>query len=227
MTTLVTIASNQAQKEVTANQNFEVTAPSAIFGRKFTTTSALTWGYYGGYFSVNGVLTLIPDGTLALTASSTSYIQVNRSGVVSFNTTGFVVGNFPLYAVLTGASTITSYIDYRQAGGYNNFVPRIVTAIYAGSLTLNWSTADTIYVALTGNTTITMTGAVAGQKCTLVLKQDATGSRLATFGTEVRYGADITSIVLTTTPSKQDKIGFIYNDDGAGKYDVVAITKGF
>lgn len=318
MTTLPTIVSNQAQKEVVANENFLVTAPPAIFGMKYTTTSALTWGYYGGYWPIDGVLTLIADGTLTLTASTTNYVQVDRSGNVTVNTTGFVAGTFPLYSIVTGASTVTSSIDYRQgyyslfgylslsvAGSSNvtltqqqaacdhfvftgaltgsidvifpnvkkrftvynnttgaftlslqtasgtpitiqqgqrgtficdgsnniNFISqsssRLKTVTYAATLTLDWSNADTIFLLLTGNTTITNTNAVPGQRCNLVVKQDGTGSRLITWGSEVRYGTDITGINLTTTANKQDKIGFIFNDDTVGKYDVVAVVRGF
>lgn len=317
MTILPTISTSQAQKEVVANQNFEVTAPPAIFGKSFTTTTALTWGYYGGYWPVDGVLTSIADGTLTLTGSTTNYVEVDRSGTVSLNTTGFTAGRYPLYSIVAGVSTVTSYIDYRQpeynifgllsksvagssnvtltqaeaannqytftgilTGSINVIVPtvkarftvknnttgaftltvktaagtgvivqqgqeatllcdgtnviwvaattaRLKTTTFSTTLTLDWSNADSIFVTLTDDTTITMTGAVPGQKCTLTLLQDATGGRTVTWGSEVRYGTDITSIVLTTTGSLQDKLGFIYNDDGAAKYDVVALVKGF
>jgi hypothetical protein len=109
------ISSSQAAKEVTANDAFNAASPTMFGARRGTTSSALTWGYYGGAFNANGTITQIANGTLALTASTTCYIEVNPAGTVSFNTTGFTAGNIALYSVVTGASTVTSYLDYRHS----------------------------------------------------------------------------------------------------------------
>jgi hypothetical protein len=113
MTNIVQIQTNQAQKEVTANEAFIALGPAGLFGRKYTTTNALTWGYYGGIMLVDGALVAISDGTVTLTASATNYIEASRTGAVSVNTTGFTAGRIPLYQVVTSATTVTSYIDYR------------------------------------------------------------------------------------------------------------------
>jgi hypothetical protein len=110
-----TISSSQAQKEVTANAVFDAASPATLFGRRASTTSALTWGYYGGNIMVDGVLTQVANGTVALTASTTNYVEATRAGVVSKNTTGFTAGQIPLYSIVTGAATVTSYTDYRLA----------------------------------------------------------------------------------------------------------------
>lgn len=107
------LSASQSQKEVTANAVFDAVSPAAIFGRRASTTTALTWGYYGGDLWVDGALTGIANGTLALSASATNYIEADRAGVVSKNTTGFTAGRTPLYAVVTGASSVTSYTDHR------------------------------------------------------------------------------------------------------------------
>lgn len=112
-TNLDTISSSQASKETTANAMFDALSPASLFGRRATTTSALTWGYYGGKLLVNGVITSIANGTVALTASQTNYVEATRAGVVSKNITGFTPGSIPLYTVVTGGSTITSYTDKR------------------------------------------------------------------------------------------------------------------
>ena len=114
-TNLDTISSSQAAKEVTANALFDAGSPATLFGRRASTTSALTWGFYGGYLLVDGVLTSIANGTVALTASTTNYVESTRAGVVSKNTTGFTAGQIPLYAIVTGTATVTSYTDYRLA----------------------------------------------------------------------------------------------------------------
>lgn len=114
-TNLDTISSSQAQKEVTANALFDAASPATLFGRRASTTSALTWGYYGGIVLVDGVLTGIANGTVALSASTTNYVEASRAGTVSKNTTGFTAGSIPLYTIVTGASTVTSYTDHRLA----------------------------------------------------------------------------------------------------------------
>ena len=105
-------------------------------------------------------------------------------------------------------------------------VPRITTPAYSANLTLNWAVADVIRVTLTGNITITNSGAVDGQKCILELLQDDTGGRTVTFTSETRFGTSVTSFTATTTLNKMDRVGFIYNGT-ATKYDVLAVSKGF
>lgn len=107
------ISQSQGGKEVTANAYFDAASPATLFGRRQSTSSGMTWGYYGGNISVDGVLTQIANGTLTLAASTTNYIEATRAGVVSSNTSGFTAGRWPLYTAVTGASTVTSYTDYR------------------------------------------------------------------------------------------------------------------
>ena len=110
---LDTISSSQASKEVTANALFDAVSQTGIFGRKASTT-ALTWHYYGGRFRASaGTYSTIANGTLALSASTTNYIEVTVDGVVSSNTTAFTAGRIPLYTVVTLVSTIDSYTDQR------------------------------------------------------------------------------------------------------------------
>lgn len=107
------IVQSQASKEVTANAYFDAASPATLFGRRQSTTSGLTWGYYGGTIMLDGTLPQIANGTLALTASATNYIEATRAGVISKNTSGWTPGYIPLYIVVTGASSVTSYTDHR------------------------------------------------------------------------------------------------------------------
>lgn len=107
------LSASQAQKEITANALYDAVSPAAIFGRRASATTALTWGYYGGDLWVDGALTGIANGTLALSASATNYIEADRAGAVTKNTTGFTAGRTPLYTVVTGAGSVTSYTDHR------------------------------------------------------------------------------------------------------------------
>lgn len=112
-----TIPSSMASAEVVANALFHAMSPGALFGRRDSTTTGITWGWYGGRIYIDGVATDIDAdhvGTIALTASSTNYIEVNRAGTLSANTTGFSADKCPLYVVTTGVSSLVEVIDHRD-----------------------------------------------------------------------------------------------------------------
>lgn len=113
-TNLDLISASQSQKEVTANALFDAASPAMLFGRRAATCAALAWGYYGGYVMASGSLTSIANGVLALTASSTCYVEAApATGAISFNTSAFTSGAIPLYQIVTGAASVTSYTDFR------------------------------------------------------------------------------------------------------------------
>lgn len=112
------ISSSQASKEVTANALFDASSPATLYGRRASTTSALTWGFYGGMIDIAGAITAIANGTVALTASITNYIVASRAtGAVSASTTttnwNNSTGYIRLYSIVAGASSVTSYTDFR------------------------------------------------------------------------------------------------------------------
>lgn len=155
---LDTIATGQAQKEVTANAADDAESPASFGGRRASTCSGLTWGYYGGKYPAGGAspaITMLANGTKALSASATNYLEFDPvAGTVSVNTTKFTPGFYPLYTIITGAATVTSWTDQRTAGAPAN--PR-VTINVAGSanvtLTQAQAAAQMIECAglLTGN----------------------------------------------------------------------------
>jgi len=77
------------------------------------TTTALTWGWKAGIVRNGATIIAVVAGTLALTASATSYIEVSATGVVSANVTAFTSGSIPLRTVVTGATAITTSTDER------------------------------------------------------------------------------------------------------------------
>lgn len=119
-----TIVQSQAQKEVTANAFFDAASQAATFARRASTSTGLTWGYYGGNFTKpDGTMVQVANGTLTLTASATNYITVLRStGVVycAITTTAWddVYNYLRLYSVVTGTATVTSYTDSRELGRF-------------------------------------------------------------------------------------------------------------
>jgi hypothetical protein len=116
-TNLDSILSTQAAKEAVANALIDAASPATMFGRRASTSSGLTWGYYGGKLNISGTITNFANGTLSLTASTTCYIEVDTStGTVSFNTSAFSGGTkVPLYKVVTGSTTVTSWTDERPS----------------------------------------------------------------------------------------------------------------
>lgn len=152
----------QASKEVTANALFDALSPASLYGRRQSTSSGLTWGYYGGNVLVNGVLTQIANGTLTLTASLTNYVEAEpTTGAVSSNTTAFTAGRTPLYTVVAGASTVSSYTDHRLA--VPDVTGRLVKAISDANTTLSFAEVRNQIIEITGTLT-------AARNITLPLK---------------------------------------------------------
>ena len=287
------LAVGQSQKEISANTLFDAASPSMVYGRRASTTTLLTWGYYGGAIVIAGVVTIIPNATLALNASTTNYVEVSSAGVVSRNSVGFTAGRTPLYRVITGATTVTAYYDHRTAlvsylgqgvddlaaiealsgtgyakrTGTNTWVlttidedvddrvaallvgaglvtvtyndagnvltitgaipaKRLATPTWSSSMTLDWDAYDIYRINMAGDTTFTFAGGTDGQNCQLELKQDATGSRLATWPATARFSSDIPSPTISTIAGVTDKLGWQRNAN-LNKYDLSAIVKGF
>lgn len=149
-TNLDMLVQSQSSKEVTANALFDAGSPATIFGRRQSTCSGLTWGYYGGRMLVDGVLTTIANGTVALTASTTNYVEANRSGTVSKNTTGFTAGSIPLYTVVTGSASVTSYTDERVWAQPSWTQGRLVKAMANANQTLTAAEARNDIFECTG-----------------------------------------------------------------------------
>lgn len=149
-TNLDLINVNQASKEVTANAMFDALSPASLFGRRGSTTSGLTWGYYGGRILVDGVLTSISNGTVALTASTTNYVEASRDGVVSKSVSGFTAGMTPLYTIVTSASAISSYTDERAWNIPRHVTQNISVSMTSADVTLTAQQAMAEYITVTG-----------------------------------------------------------------------------
>lgn len=144
------IVQSQASKEVTANAMFDALSPASFFGRRASTSSGLTWGYYGGTMLVDGALTQIANGTLALTGSATNYVEINRSGSISKNTTGYTPGSIPLYTIVCGASTAWPYTDHRAWVQPKDQTSNASVAVTSADVTLSAAQASCRYLTTTG-----------------------------------------------------------------------------
>jgi len=120
-THLAQIDMSQAQKEVTANGLFDAMSPASYGGRRAEACSGLVWGYYGGRFGG----AVVANGTLTLEPSETTYVVMDRSdGSIlldegsSSNGAWDDTGNYArLYALTSGATSITDYEDHRFGTG--------------------------------------------------------------------------------------------------------------
>jgi len=162
-----------AQKKIVGNPDYTVrdnaeidinqvaaSRPPAPFGYKPATTIALTFGYYGGEMWVDGVLTNIADGTLALTASVVNYVEASRAGAISKNSTGFTAGQTPLYEITTDSGSITAINDRRI--GNAPFTGRLPLSVAGGAGN------TTLTAAQARNDIMEFTGALTGARNIIV-----------------------------------------------------------
>lgn len=106
---------------------------------------------------------------------------------------------------------------------------RIGSTAWAATWSPDPTTGEIFNGTATANFTLNplTTGAVDGQRLVIRVTQDATGSRLITWGANIAFGTDIpSSTTLTTTASKTDVIGLMYSSS-AGKWWLTSIVKGF
>lgn len=151
------IASSQSSAEVPINENFVSLLWAELFAMNPLTTTGLTWGYKGGQFPVNGLMTSIADGTVSLTASSTNYVGLTQAGAVANAVGTRNPLHVPLYTVVTGSSTISTITDTRSA--------QQIAAMGYGIGTQAMADANqTIVQALALCDTITTTGALTATR---------------------------------------------------------------
>ncbi|GER21448.1 hypothetical protein [Variovorax boronicumulans] len=156
--------------QVRVNENFSAVSPAALFSKKHSTTTGLTLGYYGGI--LDGVS--YADGTHLLTASTTRYVVVARATGVVSSSTGTTNWNdaanyLRMGVTVVGASTITSWTDWRQVvggsgGGGGSFT--------GGTLTSALNEAPTVTVASSATPAI---GAAAGNSISITGTTTITG----------------------------------------------------
>lgn len=95
-----------------------------------------------------------------------------------------------------------------------------------GNVTVNWALGHIVKIELDKNVIFTFTGGTAGARLIMRVKQDGTGGRTVTWPVTVRFGTDLTAMIVTATASKQDYCGFVY-DATAAKYDAVSHMRGY
>jgi hypothetical protein len=134
-TNLDTVSESDTSKATKVNLLVDAGSPSTIFGRRASTTSALTWGYYGGkYRKADGTIVTKANATIALTDAATNYL-LETDGTVSKVTAAptdwpgpLASGAKALYQIVCSGGAVTSYTDYRTSGIGSGSVASVVAA---------------------------------------------------------------------------------------------------
>lgn len=216
------LTQGQSAKEVTANAVFNAASPATLYAMRLSATSGLTWGYYGGNVTLaSGSMSQIANGTLTLTASATNYIVAAKSdGAVSVSTAATnwndTANYWRLYAVVAGASTVTSYTDYRQLGQLTG-APSFGSMIYQGSwnaatnsptLASGTGTKGYYYVVSTAGTT-SIDGIAVWSAGDMIVFNGAAWEKIDASLSAQEMGNLINSATEKTTPAAADMLGLM------------------
>ncbi len=147
------LSESQAGKATSANALFDALSPALFGGRRASACSGLTWGYYGGALAkADGTLVAVANGTLTLTASATNRIYLTLSGTIALQVGSTAAADelVLLYTVVTGASSVTSYQDFRYAFDPPWTVVRASVDAASGDVTLSGTTRRATYLTVTG-----------------------------------------------------------------------------
>jgi hypothetical protein len=82
---------------------------------------------------------------------------------------------------------------------FRRFDWSLSTITYSSTITVNWNTADAQIVTLTGNPTINFSNPRDGGKYALIIRQDATGGRTVTWGSNIICDVQPIPIANSTT----------------------------
>ena len=96
-----------------------------------------------------------------------------------------------------------------------DYKEKVNTANTGTAYTINLSDGTIQILTLTGNCTFTFPTATAGKSFLLMLKQDGTGSRTATWPASVKWPASVAPTI-TATANRLDK--FVFTADGTNWY---------
>jgi len=191
-TGLTTALTKDGQTTATARIPFAAGISSTLVtdASSTSTGSIITDGGVGIakaiYVGTNANIAGLTASSAVATDSSKNLVSVTNTGTGS--------------NVLASSPTITNPT-------ITNYVETPYSANSSTAITLALTNGTVQIITLTGTCTITMPTAVSGKSFTLLLKQDATGSRTVTWSTVSWPSA--TAPTITSTASKIDKYVFI------------------
>lgn len=192
---------------VTAARSEQIAADSVVGGEINGSNHLILTTGDGTDIDLGEITVIFPDAT------------ASDKGVVELATTG---------EVLTGTDGTKAVTPLALAAVSGVFTPATLTD--ASNIATDAAIANHFRVTLAGNRTLSApTNPRDGQKVIWEIIQDGTGGRTLTLTTGTggfAFGTDIPSITLTTTPSKRDFLGAIYNATEQ-RWHVIAFGKGY
>lgn len=176
-------------------------------GSPIVETDAANMSYVQSQANISGT-----SGQIAVTGTNPKILSLAATGVIAGTYTNPTVGTDAtgrITSIVNGTASSDSY----------------QTLSFAASLSWSWSSGNIAVVTLTGNTTITP---VAGtiSKATLIVKQDATGSRQLSLPVGIfKTGGTSANIPLSTAANAIDILEF--KRDGSGNIYLWNVTTAF
>ena len=164
----------------------------------------------------------------AVTGNVTGDLTGNVTGNVTGDLTGAVTGAASDNLLLAGG-TMAGVIDHNDLGVTKPLLKdysETINVIAATSVTtdIDVSLGNVVDMTLDNSPTLTFSNPAptgTGGSFTLMLRQDASGSRTVTWPASVRWAGG-TAPTLTTTASRVDIITFVTMDEGTKWYGFVA-----
>lgn len=234
----LTLDIGDADRSVTLGGNL-ATAGAVTFAGAFAATLTLT-GATGVTLPTTGTLATLA-GTETLSGKTLTAPQFVDGGFIAdsngneelvFGVTASAVNHWKLSNAATGNKPVLEVVGddanisaTLQAKGTGILELKAAKTGYvdlgntgAGTVTADLSQGNTFRMTATGNFTLAVSNMKDGQRATLIIRQDGTGSRTITWPTSFRWlnGTGATDSTtdkptLTTTPNKVDIISGIYD----------------
>jgi hypothetical protein len=148
--------------------------------------------------------------------SAVTFLRVNADNTVStLSASDFRAaigaGSGTGDVTLVGTQTLTNKTI--EAGTFTNgYIEETVAANTGSAYTIDFANGTVQILTLTANCSFTFPTPIAGKSFTILLKQDGTGSRTATWPSSVKWPSN-TAPTITSTASKMDKL--VFTADGS------------
>jgi hypothetical protein len=150
-----------------------------------------------------------------ITKNSSTAASVPGTGDLVQGELAVNVADKRLFTKNSGGSVVEVGTNPSSLNVDGDYTEKVNTANTGTAYTIALTAGTIQILTLTGNCTFTFPTPTAGKSFMILLKQDGTGSRLATWPASVKWPAGA-SPLLTTTASRMDK--FIFTADGTNWY---------
>ena len=204
------VEQSQAQKEVTVNQAFTLIDAVLNTGAKSRTTATPPGSPATGDVYIVGAS---PTGAWSGQANAIAYYNGGWNFIAPLEGAAFWVHDESATYTYNGSAWIMTSRAINQPP---------VALTDAGSISWNLGTQAFAVVTLAGNRTLANPASIIPGNYSLIVKQDATGSRTLSYGNAFKWPAG-TAPVLSTAASAIDLLTFVC--DGTNMYGVA--QKGF